>query len=721
MATFLLCVASNVVLAGLLAVSALVLTRFWRSPHLAHALWMLVLIKLVTPPIVELPLGGFMVTSDRPSPPTELAGMTELPPAGSPSPVGSSSTTSRAANPRLPANDDALSHHRERCVWASFSNMWRVWLLAAWVIGTVGFVGVALRRHARLLALTADGPTPDAAIAQDATHLSRQIGLATCPPLRLTAAHVCPFVTPGMSGPMIVLPSRLLAQLNRDQVNSILAHELAHIRRRDHWFRIFEVGVLALNWWNPIAWWASRQLRQAEEECCDAWVVWVMPEKRRVYGETILYTLEYLTGQVIVSMPVGTAFPGCQLERRIEMVMSRTAERGMSLTALACALAMGMFILPVGPASGPATSQPEATKVVVAHPSAPSRGGAQVSDSASGKQAQGDGGKESNSDSIIRATGVEVFYEQEENGEVRVEHEPPFRVCLEKNGDDLVVGCVYFEGTRVDDASVRRVIPLLGKLPHLRAVEFRDTIITDKSLEAIVRLDTLERLFVRSSVGDEAVPIRLTDAAFESIARLENLKVLQVSNGTINGKGCQHLNSLSKLRVLDLRCTDIDDTTLGYLKGLTHLETVVLWETGITDAGLAHLATLPNLEEVYLGNTGISDKGLKFLMGNKKIRVLDVVRTGVTDASLIGISQLELLTELRLSGTKVSDAGLSHLANLKNLRILELGNTAITDSGLAELESFKQLEDLVVPWMNEGVSKAARERLRQALPECKVE
>ena len=309
----------------------------------------------------------------------------------------------------------------------------------------------------------------------------------------------------------------------------------------------------------------------------------------------------------------------------------------------------------------------------------------------------------------------------QENGEVRVEHEPPFRVCLEKNGDDLVVGCVYFEGTRVDDASVRRVIPLLAKLPYLQAVDFRDTIITDKSLEALVRLETLERLFVRSSVGDEAVPIRLTDAAFGSIAKLENLKVLQVSNGTINGKGCEHLNSLSKLKVLDLRCTDVDDTTLGYLKGLTQLESILLWDTDITDAGLAHLGALPNLAEVYLMDTDISDEGLKFLTGNKKIRVLDVVRTGVTDAALIGISQLELLTKLRLSGTKVSDAGLSHLVNLKNLRILGLGNTAVTDSGLAELESFKQLEYLGVPWMNEGVSEAARERLRQALPECKFE
>ena len=102
------------------------------------------------------------------------------------------------------------------------------------------------------------------------------------------------------------------------------------------------------------------------------------------------------------------------------------------------------------------------------------------------------GDEESDSSSIIRATGVQVFYQQEENGEVRVEHEPPFRVSLDKHGDDLVVGCVYFKGPRVDDDSVRRVIPVLEKLPYLQAVEFRDTIITDKSLEGLVGLGTLE-------------------------------------------------------------------------------------------------------------------------------------------------------------------------------------------------------------------------------------
>ena len=47
-------IASNVVLSALLAAFAVAMTRLWRNPHLAHGLWLLVLLKLVTPPLVHM-------------------------------------------------------------------------------------------------------------------------------------------------------------------------------------------------------------------------------------------------------------------------------------------------------------------------------------------------------------------------------------------------------------------------------------------------------------------------------------------------------------------------------------------------------------------------------------------------------------------------------------------------------------------------------------------
>jgi hypothetical protein len=199
-----------------------------------------------------------------------------------------------------------------------------------------------------LLPLLAGSQAPDLILVKNAEQLARQIGLATCPPLRVTAAHVCPFVTPGMKNPMVVLPTRLLAELNRDQVNSVLAHELGHIRRRDHWVRFFDVCVLSLNWWNPIAWWASRRLHRAEEECCDTLVVWALPDSRRIYGQTLLKAVEYLTGEERWPAMAGTPFGGCILERRIEVILNHSMKHKISRLGVALVLVMSTVVLPVG-------------------------------------------------------------------------------------------------------------------------------------------------------------------------------------------------------------------------------------------------------------------------------------------------------------------------------------------------------------------------------------
>ena len=75
---------------------------------------------------------------------------------------------------------------------------------------------------------------------------------------------------------------------------TLLAHELAHLRRRDHWVRCLELLVTGLYWWLPVVWMARHALREAEEQCCDAWVVWAFPDAARSYAETLLDTLDFL-------------------------------------------------------------------------------------------------------------------------------------------------------------------------------------------------------------------------------------------------------------------------------------------------------------------------------------------------------------------------------------------------------------------------------------------
>ena len=95
-------------------------------------------------------------------------------------------------------------------------------------------------------------------------------------------------------------PADLLARLDADQRDALLAHELAHVGRRDHWVRWAELVAVCLYWWYPLAWWARRRLQAHEEECCDAWVAAELSP--RAYATAILETIDFLSGAAVPAM-----------------------------------------------------------------------------------------------------------------------------------------------------------------------------------------------------------------------------------------------------------------------------------------------------------------------------------------------------------------------------------------------------------------------------------
>lgn len=343
---FLMALLSNLVCAGGLALMSFSLTKVWRNPHLAHALWLLVLVKLLTPPLVEIPVPEFLLAAQEVNAGEQDRDFFLDLPAGQEISFSTEEfvSTDLPALPHPTLSADTRPRTDER---QTFALSWAQWLLAGWSLGMLIFVGVALRRHLRLLRVIAESQPADAQLYEDAQQIGRQMGLAACPQLCVTEVPVCPLVMGGWNKQVVLLPQRLLAELSRDQARAVLAHELAHVRRSDHLVRLFEVLVLTLHWWNPLAWWTSRQLQQSQEECCDAWVAWALPEHRRTYGQTLLQTVEFLTEQQVLPIAAGTSFGRCFLERRIEMILNQTLPRKMSRTASVVALTAGVVVLPI--------------------------------------------------------------------------------------------------------------------------------------------------------------------------------------------------------------------------------------------------------------------------------------------------------------------------------------------------------------------------------------
>src|SRR5262245_65780765 len=73
----------------------------------------------------------------------------------------------------------------------------------------------------------------------------------------------------GWLRPVILLPASALTGLTAQQMEAIIAHELAHIRRHDYLINLLQSVVETLLFYHPAVWWVSRRIRQEREHCCD--------------------------------------------------------------------------------------------------------------------------------------------------------------------------------------------------------------------------------------------------------------------------------------------------------------------------------------------------------------------------------------------------------------------------------------------------------------------
>jgi beta-lactamase regulating signal transducer with metallopeptidase domain/protocatechuate 3,4-dioxygenase beta subunit len=80
-------------------------------------------------------------------------------------------------------------------------------------------------------------------------------------------------VVMGVVKPMILVPVALANRLTPAQVEAVLAHELAHLHRRDHWAVMVQRLVETLLFFHPAVWWMSRRMESLREEACDDYVV----------------------------------------------------------------------------------------------------------------------------------------------------------------------------------------------------------------------------------------------------------------------------------------------------------------------------------------------------------------------------------------------------------------------------------------------------------------
>jgi beta-lactamase regulating signal transducer with metallopeptidase domain len=131
----------------------------------------------------------------------------------------------------------------------------------------------------RLRSVGTDG-VPDTCLAA-VTRLAQRLRI-TRPVRVLQSAVVQVPAVVGWLRPVILLPASALTGLTPLQLDALLAHELAHIRRYDYIVNLVQSVIETLLFYHPAVWWVSRALREEREHCCDDLAV-------RVCGDAHFY------------------------------------------------------------------------------------------------------------------------------------------------------------------------------------------------------------------------------------------------------------------------------------------------------------------------------------------------------------------------------------------------------------------------------------------------
>jgi beta-lactamase regulating signal transducer with metallopeptidase domain len=159
----------------------------------------------------------------------------------------------------------------------------------------------------------------------------------------------------GWFRPVVLLPMRALSGMNEQQIEAVIAHELAHIRRLDCFVNLFQIAVETLLFYHPAVWWVSQRVRAERENCCD-------DEAISICGDAVVYA------RALTLMEAGRTAPALLMaanrsplaERVVRLLgmsgdaatgRTRMAGLGVSAVCLTGALLAGNAFLGVAHAS----------------------------------------------------------------------------------------------------------------------------------------------------------------------------------------------------------------------------------------------------------------------------------------------------------------------------------------------------------------------------------
>jgi beta-lactamase regulating signal transducer with metallopeptidase domain len=279
---------------------------------------------------------------------------------------------SRIATDHLPAASIAQSHpvplampYLSMVVWFWLAGvvMMSIWSAAGW------FIAQRLKRRSK----HALPEIWQSRLAVLAGQFGIRRGIRLC---ESTLAKVPAVI--GWIRPVILIPAGALINLSAQELEAVLAHELAHIRRFDYVANLLQSAIEALMFYHPAMWWIAKRIRAERENCCDDLAIAACGD-RVIYARALTALEELRSGYPQFAM----AATGGPLLARVRRMLGKDDPRRRSLPvwmALATVLIAGLAVTtgirlhaqsnpPAPPA--PAPLAPPAVQSIPATPRAP--------------------------------------------------------------------------------------------------------------------------------------------------------------------------------------------------------------------------------------------------------------------------------------------------------------------------------------------------------------
>jgi len=248
-------------------------------------------------------------------------------------------------------------------------------MTVVWCAGTILILAIGLTRLARGLRAVRRQQTPFS--RSDRERLATLANRVGVPPNRVTGWFVPPNSWLGVIGifrSRIVVPEGLFSTLDEKEVESVLLHELVHVKRHDNLLRLFQAAVVALFWFHPLVWWLDKRLRWESESACDEAVL-RLTGANRVYATGLFKAVRYA---LELDLPGVSGMSRIGLQSRIHAVLNHQDRKDSPVKlAITVSTLIGFFgfatLLASTPAAPGGSASPADQQTALANDNAQSK------------------------------------------------------------------------------------------------------------------------------------------------------------------------------------------------------------------------------------------------------------------------------------------------------------------------------------------------------------